>query len=65
MDLSCAFPPGPDVVDHVRLAEELGYRRPALFLLLDGKRDKLERIIMDRIYPRGNHFVADAPPGEA
>jgi RNA ligase len=42
--------------------KELDYRKPAIFLLLDGKRDKLERIIMDRIYPRGNHFVADALP---
>jgi 5,10-methylenetetrahydromethanopterin reductase len=31
MDLSCAFPPGPDVVDHVRLAEELGYRRAWIY----------------------------------
>jgi 5,10-methylenetetrahydromethanopterin reductase len=27
VELSCAFPPGPDVVDHVLLAEELGYER--------------------------------------
>jgi 5,10-methylenetetrahydromethanopterin reductase len=31
MELSCAFPPGPDVVDHVRLAEELGYRRAWIY----------------------------------
>ena len=31
MDLSCAFPPGPDVVDHVRLAEELGYTRAWIY----------------------------------
>ena len=27
LQLSCAFPPGPDVVEHARLAEELGYER--------------------------------------
>jgi 5,10-methylenetetrahydromethanopterin reductase len=31
MELSCAFPPGPDVVDHVRLAEDLGYRRAWIY----------------------------------
>jgi 5,10-methylenetetrahydromethanopterin reductase len=31
MELSCAFPPGPAVVDHVRLAEELGYRRAWIY----------------------------------
>jgi 5,10-methylenetetrahydromethanopterin reductase len=37
MDLSCSFPPGPDVVQHAILAESLGYRRfwlydsPALY----------------------------------
>jgi 5,10-methylenetetrahydromethanopterin reductase len=31
MDVSCAFPPGPDVVDHVVLAESLGYERAWLY----------------------------------
>jgi 5,10-methylenetetrahydromethanopterin reductase len=37
MDISCAFPPGPDVVEHAVLAESLGYERawvydsPALY----------------------------------
>lgn len=37
MELSCAFPPGPDVVEHAILAEDLGYERcwiydsPALY----------------------------------
>lgn len=37
MQISCAFPPGPDVVEHAVLAEELGYERcwiydsPALY----------------------------------
>ena len=31
MDISCAFPPGPDVADHVVLAESLGYERAWLF----------------------------------
>jgi 5,10-methylenetetrahydromethanopterin reductase len=31
MELSCAFPPGPDVAAHVRLAEELGYRRAWIY----------------------------------
>jgi 5,10-methylenetetrahydromethanopterin reductase len=31
MELSCAFPPGPDVVEHVRLAEDLGYTRAWVF----------------------------------
>src|SRR5262249_46817354 len=31
MDISCAFPPGPDVVEHVRLAESLGYERAWLY----------------------------------
>jgi 5,10-methylenetetrahydromethanopterin reductase len=29
--LSCAFPPGPDTVEHVALAEELGYERAWLY----------------------------------
>lgn len=41
-------------------AAELGHRKPAIFLILDGKRGKLEQIIMDLIYPRGNQFVSDA-----
>ena len=36
---------------------ELGHRRPAIFLILDGKRNKLEKVIMDLIYPRGNQFA--------
>ena len=37
MDISCAFPPGPDIVEHAALAESLGYERvwvydsPALY----------------------------------
>ncbi len=37
LQLSCAFPPGPDVVAHAQLAEEIGYQRiwtydsPALY----------------------------------
>jgi 5,10-methylenetetrahydromethanopterin reductase len=31
MDISCAFPPGPGVVEHVVLAEQLGYRRAWIY----------------------------------
>jgi 5,10-methylenetetrahydromethanopterin reductase len=31
LQISCAFPPGPDVVAHAQLAEELGYERVWLF----------------------------------
>jgi 5,10-methylenetetrahydromethanopterin reductase len=31
MELSAAFPPGPEVVEHARLAESLGYRRVWLY----------------------------------
>src|SRR5215467_5213372 len=31
MEISCAFPPGPDVVDHIVEAERLGYERAWLF----------------------------------
>jgi 5,10-methylenetetrahydromethanopterin reductase len=31
MDISCAFPPDPDVVDHVVVAESLGYERAWLY----------------------------------
>jgi 5,10-methylenetetrahydromethanopterin reductase len=31
IQISCAFPPGPDVVEHARLAEDLGYERVWLF----------------------------------
>jgi 5,10-methylenetetrahydromethanopterin reductase len=37
VDTSCAFPPGPDVVEHAMLAESIGYKRawvydsPALY----------------------------------
>lgn len=31
LQISCAFPPGPDVVEHARLAEELGYERIWLY----------------------------------
>jgi RNA ligase len=40
--------------------KELGHRKAAIFLLLDGKRGKLDQLVRDRIYPRGNQFVADA-----
>ena len=39
---------------------QLRHVKPAVFLLLDGKRDRLEKVIMDLIYPRGNQFVSDA-----
>jgi RNA ligase len=39
--------------------EQLGVRRQAVFFLLDGKRKRLDRLVMDLIYPSGNHFVAD------
>lgn len=31
MEISCAFPPAPDVADHVACAEQLGYRRAWLY----------------------------------
>jgi 5,10-methylenetetrahydromethanopterin reductase len=31
VDISCAFPPGPDVVEHAVLAESLGYERAWLY----------------------------------
>src|SRR5437764_14439272 len=31
MDVSCAFPPGPDVVEHAVVAESLGYRRAWMY----------------------------------
>ena len=31
MEISCAFPPVPETVDHVALAEELGYRRAWIY----------------------------------
>jgi 5,10-methylenetetrahydromethanopterin reductase len=31
MDISCAFPPNPDVVDHIVEAERIGYRRAWLY----------------------------------
>lgn len=31
LELSCSFPPGPQVVEYARLAEELGYRRVWLY----------------------------------
>ncbi len=39
--------------------EELGYRRSAVFLLLDGKESKFEQFIMARIYPKGNKFMGE------
>ena len=36
---------------------ELGPIKPAVFLLLDGKRDELERLILKQIYPAGNRFA--------
>jgi hypothetical protein len=35
---------------------ELGDMARCVFALLDGKRDRVERWAMDRIYPRGNRF---------
>jgi len=40
--------------------QELGYLRTAAFLVLDGKAGKLDQMVKELIYPRGNHFVADA-----
>lgn len=37
----------------------LGHRRSGIFFILDGKRHKLEQLIMDVIYPSGNRFVSD------
>ena len=31
MDVSCAFAPGPDVVEHAVVAESLGYERAWLY----------------------------------
>jgi 5,10-methylenetetrahydromethanopterin reductase len=31
LQISCAFPPGPDVVEHARVAEDLGYERVWLY----------------------------------
>jgi 5,10-methylenetetrahydromethanopterin reductase len=31
LQISCAFPPGPDVVEHAKLAESLGYERAWLY----------------------------------
>lgn len=31
MQISCAFPPGPQVVEHVELAEQLGYQRAWIY----------------------------------
>src|SRR5947209_17683534 len=31
MDVSCAFPPGPDVVEHAVVAEAMGYERAWLY----------------------------------
>jgi 5,10-methylenetetrahydromethanopterin reductase len=31
VDVSCAFPPGPDVVEHAEVAESLGYERAWLY----------------------------------
>lgn len=31
MEISCAFPPGPDVLDHIQVAESLGYTRAWLY----------------------------------
>jgi 5,10-methylenetetrahydromethanopterin reductase len=30
-EISCGFPPSPEVVDHIRVAEQLGYRRAWLY----------------------------------
>jgi len=38
-------------------AARIGYVRRAMFLLLDGKRDKVEAIVMDQIFPKGNKFA--------
>ena len=45
------------LAQHMEGRKELGFRRSAVFLLLDGKRDRLEKIIKDVIYPKGNQFT--------
>ena len=40
--------------------KELGHRLSAAFLILDGKRDKLDELVTRLIYPKGNEFVSDA-----
>ncbi|HKB37491.1 MAG TPA: hypothetical protein VKD72_13675, partial [Gemmataceae bacterium] len=38
---------------------ELGYLRSAAFFVLDGKVGKLDQMVKELIYPRGNQFVTD------
>jgi RNA ligase len=48
------------LAEHVNQRKaELGYRKPAVFILMDGRPERLEKIIMDQIYPHANQFVAD------
>ncbi len=55
---------GPDRRALGRFTEErrhqLGYLRSAVFLILDGKADRLDQFVKEQIYPRANQFVADA-----
>ena len=48
----------PGLGQHLQSQQHLGRRRSAVFLLLDGKREALDRLILDAIYPAGNRFVA-------
>jgi RNA ligase len=41
-------------------SKEVGHCRPAIFLILDGKRSKLDQLIKKLIYPSANQFVSDA-----
>ena len=54
---------GPDRRSLGKYAEkhrqELGPLRSALFLILDGRADKLDQLVKEMIYPRGNHFVKE------
>ncbi|MCE9532330.1 MAG: metallophosphoesterase, partial [Planctomycetes bacterium] len=50
------------LAQHLELRKkELGIIKSAVFVLLDGKHEHLDRMVMDHIYPKGNQFVADAP----
>ena len=72
MDVSCSLPPGPDTVDHIQLAEELGYRRawihdsPALYrdvwmtLALAAERTERIGLGVGVIVPSLRHVVVTA-----
>jgi len=72
MEISCAFPPGPDVVEHAVLAERLGYRRcwlydsPALYpdvwVTLARIAERTSRIALGPgvLVPNQRHVLAQA-----